>query len=122
MLIYVPLYCTSAFLVSLHAFETGYGLMLEIYIFMPLSCLMVPLLVYMHTDREEVVIRWLNHNLRKSEDPEGEVRSILKRIDADPDSKDMKYLKTGLWRISSTGDTFGFNVRYIIEAHGLSRL
>jgi hypothetical protein len=120
MAIYVPLFTIMMILASILAYENEYSLMIEFYIYVPISILMVPMLVYMHTDREEVVIRWLNHDLRKSEYPEEEVKAILVKIDADPDSKDLKYLKIGLGRISRTGDTFGSNVRKIIEEHGRS--
>ena len=122
LLIYWPLYTITAIVLTSFSldFYTQIGwewMLLEVYIEIPISWFLIPLFVYMHTDRMDVRARWLDRKLRKSEDLEMSVKAVLMKIDNEPDSSEAKRMTDVLTRISRSGDTFGYNVGKIIERH-----
>ena len=116
MMIYVPLYCSTAIVWFLFGLESGYGwLLFQSIIELPIGGLLVPLMVYIHTDEEDVRARWLNYKLRKSDDLETSVKSLLSEINSNPNAKETKILKVALKTVGRSADTFGHNMRKIIE-------
>lgn len=98
------------------------GLIFQAFFELPISLLLVPLIVYMHTDEEDVIARWVEYKLRKSETLEEDVKSLLVRKDKEADPNRAKLLTSVIRTVCRNGDTFGYNVRKIVEDHEQSRL